>query len=323
MPAQAQQGQSQGVLTGKALLGVAVTHLHPGAGRSPGIVDLPVMKDSMGYPLVPASSVKGALKTRCGRKSGAIDRNGKINCNSNNNNLCCCLFGGEVEEGTKGSGAISILDLVPIAFPVASIDKGFIYVAPKSLLARAAAIMAAVGANDYAGLFTTLTNGGSNAIGVGLNNSVYVFTSKINVARAPLSGQEAQALQKLANTLANIHPLAASIQNRLLVLDDSLAAPVVDRALLRVTRVRLNRETKTVATGGLWTEEYIPQGTVFVSAIIATGYTNEYCNNKATCSDSAQCLNTAINELDLDNGLPVFIGGKETVGKGLIVFKPL
>ncbi len=327
MPAQAQQGQSQGVLTGKALLGVAVTHLHPGAGRSPGIVDLPVVKDSMGYPLVPASSVKGALKTRCARIEQADLSNGTIKCFDEKKicikgSLCCCLFGGEAGEGPKGSGVITVLDLVPIAFPVASADQGFVYVAPKSLLARAAAIFSAVGGSDYAKLFTKLSQAPSEAAGVNINNKVYIFTSPVELKPAPIDG-DANILDGLASTLREIHPLALNLKERLVILDDSLASKVVERALLRVTRVRLDKRTKTVELGGLWTEEYIPQGTIFVSAIIATGYTNEFCKKCNHCSSPEDCLDKALNKLGLQQGLPVFVGGKETVGKGLIVFKPL
>ncbi|MEB3860131.1 MAG: RAMP superfamily CRISPR-associated protein, partial [Desulfurococcales archaeon] len=56
-----------------------LTPLHPGAGRSPGVVDLPIIRDSMNYPFIPGSELKGALKTLLGRKSNTIS-NGKIDC---------------------------------------------------------------------------------------------------------------------------------------------------------------------------------------------------------------------------------------------------
>ena len=325
-------GLSNG-LTGRPLVGVAVTHLHPGAGRSPGVVDLPVVKDNLGYPLVPASSVKGALKTRCAKAVGADLSSGTIKCikargegggetECLKGSLCCCLFGGEVGEGPKGSGVINILDLVPVAFPVASADRGFVYVAPKSLLARAAAIFHAIGAGGYAELFRRLSEAQGAAAGVGLAGTVYLFTNPVALGSVALDGA-ARTLEDLAGLLEELHPMASSLKDKLVVLDDSIALKVVERALLRVTRVRLNRSTKTVEGGGLWTEEYIPQGTVFVSAIVATGYTNEFCEKCGHCSGPSDCLDKAVKELGLEHGLPVFVGGKETVGKGLIVFKPL
>ncbi len=314
-------------LVGIPLFGVALTHLHPGAGRSPGVVDLPVVKDSLGYPLVPASSVKGALKTRCARAEQAEFRQGTISCTKEGEDcpkgsLCCCLFGGEVGDGTKGSGVVSVLDLTPIAFPVASADRGFVYVAPKSLLARAAALMAAIDSSDYANLFTRLSQSPHTAAGVGVAGNVYLFTNPVKLATVRLDG-DASFLDRLSEFLGGIHPLASSLKERLVVLDDSIASKIVDRALLRITRVRLDRSTKTVVSGGVWTEEYIPQATVFVSAVIATGYTNGFCEKCNHCSDAKSCLDKAVNRLGLDQGLPVFVGGKETVGKGLIVFKPI
>ncbi len=42
----------------------ALTHLHPGAGRSLGAVDLPVVRDSLHIPFLSGSMFKGALKTQ-------------------------------------------------------------------------------------------------------------------------------------------------------------------------------------------------------------------------------------------------------------------
>ena len=319
-------------LSGLALVGVAITHLHPGSGRFPGLVDLPVVKDGLGYPLVPASSVKGAMKTKCARTLNAKILDGKIDCSDKGigdecggGAFCCCLFGGEVGEG--GAGLVSVLDLVPLAFPVASADKGFVYVAPKSLLARASAIFGTIGYKEAFKLFTNLASQvllKEPSAAIGIDGKVYLFTTPINVRRVNLSDEDRKTLEEFVNTLRDLHPLAAEITNRLIILDDFLASKVVDRGLLRVTRVRLNRKTKTVKTGGLWTEEYIPQATIFISALIATGYLNTYCETAGCCKEGpGKCLKEVRKKLELDGGLPIFVGGKETIGKGLIVFKPL
>ena len=46
----------------------ALTPLHIGIGRAPGAVDLPIARDSFGYPFIPGSSIKGSVKSFCLRE---------------------------------------------------------------------------------------------------------------------------------------------------------------------------------------------------------------------------------------------------------------
>ena len=108
--------------SGLLLLSIATTHIHPGAGRALGIVDLPVARDSLGYPLIFASEVKGALKILCLRSlcrdaNGRllVDSEGRARCSESEGcKLCCCLFGPEPGEADAGSSILSILDLQPL-----------------------------------------------------------------------------------------------------------------------------------------------------------------------------------------------------------------
>ncbi len=316
----------QALVPGEALVGVALTHLHPGAGRTPGIVDLPVVRDNLGYPLVYASSVKGALKSLCLRRKNAIDVKGTVDCGGKGV-VCCCFFGGEPGEGDKGAGAITVLDLIPLAFPAASADKGYVYVTSHTLLSRTVAVLRAMGsecARVFEGILGEARRYRVYSIG-DLGESVYVTATPVRIEGRASSGlsksiEDAKGLKQL---LDSIHPLASTMLSRLLVLEDSLALSVVEKALLRVTRVRLERASKTVASGALWTEEYIPQGTIFLTGIVANNYLNGYCRDGSVCSDAESCIEKVNSELNLKEGLSVFVGGKETVGKGLIVFRPL
>ncbi|WP_156328029.1 RAMP superfamily CRISPR-associated protein [Pyrodictium delaneyi] len=94
------------------VLASALTPLHPGAGRAPGVVDLPVQRDPYGYPLIPASSIKGALKTQAGQRRNCIS-GGRVACSSSDCRAVCCIFGPEPGEGDEGASAVSIIDFFP------------------------------------------------------------------------------------------------------------------------------------------------------------------------------------------------------------------
>ncbi len=111
--------------TTNLLLMTPVTPLHPGVGRAPGAVDLPVQRDPIGYPMVYGSSLKGALRAQCRRRGG-------IPCNE--------VFGGEPGEEGK-PGKVLVPDLVLFAAPVPSYDHGYIYVTTPYLLRRTLALL--------------------------------------------------------------------------------------------------------------------------------------------------------------------------------------
>ncbi|MEB3807073.1 MAG: RAMP superfamily CRISPR-associated protein, partial [Desulfurococcales archaeon] len=106
----------------RLLLASALTPLHPGAGRAPGVVDLPVVRDTLGYPYIRGTMIKGALKTHLARKlncSHVTTGKGpnRINYDHDKCSQLYCLLGGEVGEGDKGASAVSIQDLYPLFIP--------------------------------------------------------------------------------------------------------------------------------------------------------------------------------------------------------------
>lgn len=325
-------------LGGYVLLGVALTPLHPGTGRSPGAVDLPVQRDSFGIPLVYASSLKGALKSKCVRELGADE--------------CKCLFGGDVGEGQYGGGAVSLVDLVPLAFPAPSPEMGYVYITSPMLLSKTLAILENVGGR--AGKLRELREFVEGLLGSS-KFPVATFDSGVKSltvvsASFEIGAPRSDLAKKVEEIFRELRPLAEELPRRLLVVSDADLRYLVDKVLLRVTRVRLNYSTKTVATGALWTEEYIPYGTVFVTAVLVNPFTNAYCLKVAgrcgglslekcleeRLTGSSVSVEDARGNLDaarkaasdllsrlLADGVYVFVGGKETIGKGLMRFIPV
>ena len=323
---------------GFGVLGYAVTALHPGVGRAPGVVDLPVQRDPMGYPMVYSSSIKGAFKAECGRRlnnknnnKNCINSKGRLDCDKCP--LCCCLFGHEL-GGESAAGLLSVLDMVPLFFPVPSLSHGYLYITTPYLAARAAAILETIGGNDLQSLIdflSTAREAGSKlkeneAIGcTGIGEEVYVGTTRLGIRKDNnLNCGGLDVVEALGG-------LAADIANRLIVVSDKIGPLLVEKGLIRLTRIKLRVDTKTVAEQALWTEEYIPQGTVFLSGFIAlTPRKNKYCCEALEDNESGDCVLTSKEDVEklLGKFLDVLgsdncttyaiIGGKETIGKGVL-----
>ena len=337
---------------GFIVLGYAVTALHPGVGRAPGTVDLPVQRDPMGYPMVHASSVKGAFKAECGRRvkveEGGVcwNNEGRIDCSRCP--LCCCLFGHEL-GGESAAGLLAVLDMVPLFFPVPSLSHGYLYVTTPYLAARALAVLDAVAPpsgvqselDSLKDLLQSVKEKGSSlgegqAVACsGIGGEVYVGSTGLNVTGVLEKGSCDEKL-KLVSGLGGI---ASTIASRLIVVSDADGPLLVEKGLVRLTRVKLRVDTKTVAGRALWTEEYIPQGTVFISGFAAlTPRSNRYCcralkdEGKNGGDEGKSCV---VVDKDVGRLLTKFmkllggddckayaiVGGKETIGKGMLLLQ--
>jgi len=247
------------------LLASALTKLHPGAGRSPGVVDLPVIRDPLGYPYIPGSQVKGSLKTRLAARQGAIKENEKkgatVDCDQAP--CICYLLGGEPGQGNMGASAVQLGDLYPLLIPApAANPEGVVFVTTPYLLTKTAATLRAAGITRDAEALekATASAGGKTQVsvkGVLVDGHLYSLD---------------QLLPTLANQVRGLNPLYQLLNKNILVVPDGHGRVLIDQLLPRVTRVKLNKLTKTVSGGGLWTEEYLPWGTLFLGAIFETGF---------------------------------------------------
>jgi CRISPR-associated protein Cmr4 len=112
--------------------------------------------------------------------------------------------------------------------------------------------------------------------------------------------------------------------SRIIVLNDNTAMEALERSLVKVTRIRLERSTKVVERGGLWSEEYIPHGSVFFTAFLYSqklwqAKSKQTSGSSASQSSSSSDPQTKFKDL-LNNKLRnyLIIGGKESVGRGIV-----
>lgn len=313
------------------LAALALTHLHPGSGRAPGVVDLPVQKDPLNYPIILASSAKGALKALCARKvcrESCLSNEGRIKCEKAP--LCCCLFGSEPHEEESYTSVISILDFVPLAFPAPSARAGYVYVTTPLILRRVSHILQAVGLGSYADSLEKLAAEADTraaVVGNRLGEDVDIAGMTFEKQRVDLSklGNE---VTDFLNAIQGLKGMSSTFTQRLIVVRDEEGASIVDKSLVRITRVRLRVDRKTVESGALWTEEYIPAGTVFVSGLTINYVLNKYCdkilgNNYLTNRNLTEKIREKLEELLGGKEFTFFVGGKESIGRGLIKVKVL
>ncbi|MEM2914640.1 MAG: type III-B CRISPR module RAMP protein Cmr4 [Candidatus Bathyarchaeia archaeon] len=281
----------------------SVVPLHPGVGRGGEEVDLAIQRDGLGFPIIYSSSIKGALKSMIWR----LDQR-KANL----------LLGPETEE-EKFASALSILDCFLLIMPVRSLVGIYAFLTTPLLLRRFYEIMdfaEAVGIKNLKELKDSVRQVLKDSDG--LKESTIVSSSdklKVDALNGKLVINEELWLQPIEkDSVEDLESKLKIEKGRLVVVNDDSGLSAINRSILRVTRVRIGRETKTVEGRGLWTEEHVPHDAFFYTVFF---YSRSY--NEAL--DSADKVRNEIRGLINEFGNYLIIGGHETVGRGIVKLK--
>ncbi len=280
----------------------AVTPLHVGSGRSEAAyVDLPVQRDEFGLPAIWASSLKGALKshvlaTKKEREAEALKIFGKKP--------------GSEEESVSGA---SLLDARLLAIPARSLRGVWIYITSPHMLRYFLTYSDVLGVDEELRksamrLWEVSSNLGPGEVVVSsrryLDEKGRLFLNEVQAKKVVEEQAVADFMNKLKARVPDI-PKAD-----LAVVSEDDVIPLVNRSMIVQYRIRLKETTKTVETGGLWSEEYLPQFTLL--------YTGVICKSVDGWDASTTCNKFRKLVFERERQAAFWVGGKETIGKGLV-----
>ncbi len=278
----------------------AQTPLHPGSGTTLGTVDLPVQRERhTQWPVIPGSTLKGILRDACRRRAAG-----------NNNDDLFAAFGPETPEADKHAGALSLTDARILAFPVRSLKGVFAWVTCTAVLER---LVRDVNLAHVNGEALHVPNAPEKDEALCKSDSpLLVDGSKLVLEEFEF--ERAGDADSAARWIAE-HAFAENdrftpqrIKGHLVILHDDDFTHFVRHATEVVARVGLDYERKTVKSGALFYEEFLPAETLFYSVVLANPSRRERHDK------------TAREMLDyLRGNLPpvLQIGADETIGKGL------
>ncbi len=283
------------------------TSLHAGVGSTVSAIDLPIQRErTTQFPIVQGSGIKGALRSQVRADEDAVE----------------ALFGADTKKEEKFAGALSVGDARIVLFPVRSLNGVFAYTTCAAVLARVARDVPSFPALDQ-----SLSNiQGENALVT--SKSAVVASGKAVpeefsavLEEFSFTCKENARVDEIAKWLAqNAFPKEAAyeywrnkVQNSLIVLSDESFRDFVQNSTEIVTRVRLDRDKKTVAQGALWTQEALPSDCLLMSAILVRSTRN---GSNRTAEQVAAWLR------DPQNVPPrIQLGGDETTGSGIVALR--
>jgi CRISPR-associated protein Cmr4 len=288
------------------------TPLHAGVGSGLSSIDLPIQRErTTQYPMIQGSGIKGKLRATIegDRKEPPDERQ----------NVVDILFGppAGAGKGSEHAGALIAGDARILLFPVRSLNGVFAYTTSHNVLSRFERDINR-GLTQSATQWQIPTPAAGHAIVT--TNSVVQANNNLVLEEFSFITQSDPEVNKIAEWIAtNALPDFAAgnywsnkIMNSLVILPDNDFRDFALYATEIITRVRINRETKTVETGALWTEEHLPTDTLLYVPMYAT-----QARKNGSSMTAAQVI-AKTEELAKEKGNYLQLGGDETVGRGIV-----
>ncbi len=276
----------------------ALSALHVGVGQAVGTVDLPIARAKATHlPLVPGSALKGVLRDEF---IGNPDQT--------------LLFGPEriSDAESAHAGAVAFGDAHLLLLPVRSLAGVMAWATCPFVLTRYAADARRAGVQNL----PEVPKIAAGKVGLAATTDLILTGNKVVFDDLDLDAEAGKADAWAAHfaqcLFAGDEDSANTFAPNFALLSDSDLGFLADTGTEIRARIRVNDETGTVAKGALWYEENLPAESVLWGILgIGPGRTREPCDAQST----AQRLREGVG-----HGKLLQIGGKATVGRGLVRF---
>ncbi|MGC9771002.1 type III-B CRISPR module RAMP protein Cmr4 [Fervidobacterium islandicum] len=276
----------------------AESQLHVGKGMDIGIVDLPIQRErTTGFPII--QGIKGSLRANInfGGKEKEIFGSEPSESSSNDSN-----------KGTT-PGQIAFSEAKILLFPVREHERLFVWVTCPLALIR---FFKELGKHDIVEKLEKLNITDADVFTHNKENKTEIMLEdfKFTLKEDKEFGRIGEIISK---NISTVDYIKEKIKKDILIVNDKTFAAIVETMTEIIPRIRINKTTGTVDQGALWYEEYLPQDTIMYFVARRTLFSNT--KNEENQKDLMEVLKSKID------GTVINVGGKETVGKGLVSLK--
>ena len=274
----------------------ALSALHVGVGQAVGVVDLPIMRArSSNLPIVPGSAIKGVLRDEFTDPNKQKTLFGPDNIKNNEN---------------AHAGAIALGDAHLLILPVRALAGVVAFVTCPFVLSRYAMDMGRAGIE---GIPASITVGPDGCL-VTANAVCKVNDHKVvleDLDLTPAPGADAWATAIAASIHAE-EEWQKLFSERFVIVADDVFSFLADTATEVRARIRINDERGTVERGALWYEENLPAESVLWGVCA-------FDPARDGSGESKELIAATFVE-GIGKDKTIQIGGKATVGRGLVRF---
>lgn len=326
------------------------TPLHAGSGSDLGIVDLPIQRERhTGFPKIESSSLKGALREDFESNAHEImvaGRQFKVNDGLRSKSKgvgmgkpLTLAFGPEGDEANEAhAGALAFTDARLLLFPVKSMKGVFVWITCPAILRRLERDMRLV--KEYKDFRI-------DGIPNDLSQADASFAAWESNCNAEIHGADVAILEEYTFALVSSYKdkikvkedeqgqkislgaylceklkiqddyLKEKMKTDILVLSDDDFRDFVEMSTEVITRTKIDNETGTVQTGGLFTEEYLPSDSLMYSMVMSAPVFQKEEKLKDFNLKSADDIMAYFME-GIETRPIIQLGANATLGKGLL-----
>lgn len=273
----------------------ALSALHVGTGQGVGIVDLPIARaKSTNLPIVAGSALKGVLRDEA-----------EIQLELGKDDIKT-LFG-PVDSDATHAGAIAFGDAQLLLLPIRSFAGTVAYATCPYILRQYQRDVG--GQLDIPTLEADKARVTDESVLFVTNGKMALEDLDIEAYQTGLAGQWADQIveQLYPETVAQYEQWRTVVKARFVILPDDIFSFLADTATEIRTRIRIDRDTRVVMNGALWTEENLPAETVMWGVLGVSASRNKDQNK--TAKEVSELL-------PLNQEISLQLGGKHTVGRG-------
>ena len=279
----------------------ALSPLHAGTGQGVGVIDLPIAREkATGLPFLPGSSLKGSLRSRC------------------DGDDCIKIFGADANDANNEeykASAAQFSDQRLLLLPIRSVAGTFAWVTSPYVLRRFVRDLHDLQIDPPAPVTFELPNDTQPAqrtqhCYVSKQNSKIILTnSQVYLEDLDLTAhpdQNATAWGKWIGeqVFPNDTDWQQMLTERICIVHDDILTFLLNTATEITARIKMQENSKTVQSGGLWYEEALPTETILTGLVMAI--------------PSKNVTSTKVFEvLDKFKGQTIQFGGKATIGRGM------
>ncbi len=292
------------------------TPLHAGVGSGLSSIDLPIQRErTTQYPMIQGSGIKGKLRSvaedlaediKTGRRQGTLTDDDVI-----------VMFGPKT-TGADHAGALILGDARILLFPVRSLSGVFAYTTCYDVLSRFKRDKEHSGTSPWNVLAPVMDETSKMPTALVTSANQISASGTVVLEEFSFKARASTEVDTIADWIAtNAFPTQYDywrdkLRKSLVILPDNYFRDFVLYATEIITRVRIKRETKTVETGALWTEEHLPTDTLLYVPVYATN-----SRKNGSTMPARDILQKAVSLEDNQGGY-IQLGGDETVGRGLV-----
>ena len=292
-----------------------VSPVHMGAGTAIGPIDNPIQRERhTDYPVFAGSGLKGAIRHHLKQRWG-------------DNGLVARIFGPEAGASSEHAGAISFTDAQLVAFPVRSLDRAFVYATSPVALGRLKRLALLAGLEPEWEV-PSIEQGHCRMAKPDSpgNTSSKLVLEAFECSILPNGGLAAISSWIADHALPGGQPyqfFREKLKTDLVLLADEEFSYFVRNATVVEPHVRIDDETGTAESGGLFYTENLPPESLLVALAMAS--VERYKKDKPNGWMDAETVMEQVAKGDNDRlGLTeqlLQIGGDSTTGRGLVVVR--